>query len=221
MAYSYEKREVLHGNAYGFFSKISQDAITGDVIFAAPYEFTGLRAVSFEVSQDSSPYYADNVEHIRLLGAKTIEGSITTYQIRKQFLVDHLGKKLTDSIPPALLDTGTQSNFLFCYAETVTDQFGGEVKEWNIWTNVQASAGITNESATDEDAVEPKEIEIPVTASANMAVTDSEGKAVSNIVWRDDENGTVQSLVNQLFAETSPMEIAEFIRTALGTNIAS
>lgn len=168
MPYTYEPREVSHGDAFSFFCAITQDIETGEVVFGTPYEFTGLRATSFETSQESNVFYADNVEHIRLSGIKSTEGSITTYQIRRQFMIDHLGKLLTSSTPPALLDTGTRKNFVYGYAETITTQLGSEFDEWHIWTNLQASPP-SQETATDEDAIEPKEIEIPVTASPNTA----------------------------------------------------
>jgi len=218
MAFQYDKREVSHGNQFGFFAKISSTP-TGEIEFGTPYEFTGLRATSFATTQDSNPYYADNVEHVRLMGARTTEGSITTYQIKKQFMIDHLGKKETTATPPALIDTGIQSNFVWVYSETITDQFGGELNEWHIWTNVQASAGITSDTATDEDSVEPKEIEIPVTASPNVAVQDSDGKSVTEIIWRDDSTGTVKALVDSLFSGTTPLSIAEFLDKALGKTV--
>lgn len=215
MAYQYETREVAHGNRFGFFAKISQNESTGAIEFGTPYSFTGLRATNFETSQESNPYYADNVEHVRLQGAKTTEGSITTYQIRREFLLNHLGKKLTNSTPPALLDTGRNTNFLWAYAETVTNEFGDEVDEYHIWVNVKASAP-TGETATDEDSVEPKEIEIPLTASPNNGILDSDGKAVTEIVWRDDKNGTVKALIDDLFGTTPAKTLSELIATAIG-----
>ncbi|MCK1203045.1 hypothetical protein MXZ84_10770, partial [Streptococcus uberis] len=74
MTYTYDKREVTHGNAFGFFAKISQ-AVSGGLEIGTPHEFTGLRANSFETSQESNAYHADNVEHVRLQGAKTTEGT--------------------------------------------------------------------------------------------------------------------------------------------------
>lgn len=218
MTFTYDTREVTHGNQFGFFAKISQNEETGNLEFGTPYEFTGLRGVSFETKQDSNPYYADNVEHIRLQGAKSTDGSITAYQIRRQFLLDHLGKELTTSIPPALIDTGSNSNFLWCYAETVTDQFGGEVNEYHIWTNVQASAP-KGESKTDEDKVEPKEIEIPCTASPNSAIVDSKGKAITEFVWRDDKTGTVKAQIDSLFGDEPTMTVETLLASALGVTL--
>jgi hypothetical protein len=214
MGYTYEKREVTHGNAYGWYAAISQNE-QGATTFGAATAFTGLRATSFETSEESNPYYADNVEHVRLYGAKTTEGSITTYQIRQDFLVNHLGKKLTGATPPALIDTGARKAFVWCHAETVTDEYGGEVNEYHIWTKVQAAAP-TGETATEEDSVGPREIEIPCTASANSAITDSDDKPVTEIVWRDTEDGTVKGLMDGLFAETSPTTVAALIDAALG-----
>lgn len=113
------------------------------------------------------------MEHVRLQGKKSTEGSITTYQIPKQFMIDHLGKKLTTSTPPALIDTGVNANFIWGYAETVTDEFGSEVEEFHIWTNVKASAP-KGSTTTDESSATPKEIEIPCTASPNNFILDSD-----------------------------------------------
>ncbi|WP_313449198.1 phage tail protein [Streptococcus parasuis] len=214
MTYKYDTREVTHGNANGFYAKIAKtDAGTLDL--QKPYPFTGLRSTSFETSQESNAYYADNVEHVRLQGKKSTEGSITTYQIPKQFMIDHLGKKLTNSTPPALIDTGVNNNFVWGYAETVTDEFGAEIEEFHIWTNVKASAP-KGSTATDETSATPKEIEIPCTASPNNFILDSEKKPVSEIVWRDDSKGTVRGKFDKLFADNSPGKVIDFINEALG-----
>lgn len=213
MTYTYDKREVTHGNAFGFFAKISQ-AVSGGLEIGKPHEFTGLRANSFETSQESNAYHADNVEHVRLQGAKTTEGTITTYQFPEQFVLDHLGKTKTSSTPPALIDTGVNSNFVWGYAETVTDAFGGEVEEFHIFTNVKASAP-TSSSKTDESSVEPKEFEIPCTASPNTFIKDSKGKPVTEIVWRDDSEGTVRGKIDKLFDESEPTTVLDLITEAI------
>lgn len=214
MTYQYDIREVTHGNARGFYAKIAKTE-TGELDIKTPYPFTGLRGTAFETSQESNAYYADNVEHVRLQGKKSTEGSITTYQIPKQFMIDHLGKKLTNSTPPALIDTGVNTNFIWGYAEAVTDEFGAEVEEFHIWTNVKASAPKGN-TATDETSATPKEIEIPCTASPNNFILDSEKKPVSEIVWRDDNKGTVRAKFDKLFVKSSPTKLIDFINEALG-----
>ena len=219
MTYQYDIREVTHGNARGFYAKIAKTE-TGELDIKTPYPFTGLRGTAFETSQESNAYYADNVEHVRLQGKKSTEGSITTYQIPKQFMIDHLGKKLTNSTPPALIDTGVNTNFIWGYAETVTDEFGAEVEEFHIWTNVKASAPKGN-TATDETSATPKEIEIPCTASPNNFILDSEKKPVSEIVWRDDNKGTVRAKFDKLFVESSPTKLIDFINEALSINKAA
>lgn len=215
MTYKYDTREVTHGNAMGFFAKISKTE-SGELDLKKPYPFTGLRKTSFETSQESNAYYADNVEHVRLQGKKSTEGSITTYQIPKQFMIDHLGKKLTTSTPPALIDTGVNANFIWGYAETVTDEFGSEVEEFHIWTNVKASAP-KGSTTTDESSATPKEIEIPCTASPNNFILDSDKKPVSEIVWRDTDKGVVRAKFDKLFASSTPTKLIDFINEALGT----
>ncbi|HFU4203822.1 TPA: phage tail protein [Streptococcus suis] len=219
MSFTYDTRELTHGNKYGFFAKISMGT-SGKVTFGKAYPFTGLRETSFETSQESNAYYADDVEHVRLQGAKKTEGTIKTYQFSKQFLTDHLGKKLTTSTPPALVDTGSNANFLFCYAENVTDEFGTEFTEFHIWTNVKAGAPKSS-TKTDEESVEGKEFEVPVTASPNNYVKDSDGKAVTEIVWRDDKNGTVFEEIKKLFEESPATTIEALLAKALGTEQSS
>ena len=219
MTYQYDIREVTHGNARGFYAQIAKTE-AGKLDIKTPYPFTGLRGTAFETSQESNAYYADNVEHVRLQGKKSTEGSITTYQIPKQFMIDHLGKKLTNSTPPALIDTGVNTNFIWGYAETVTDEFGAEVEEFHIWTNVKASAPKGN-TATDETSATPKEIEIPCTASPNNFILDSEKKPVSEIVWRDDNKGTVRAKFDKLFVDSSTTKLIDFINEALGINKAA
>ena len=68
----------------------------------------------------------------------------------------------------------------------MTDEFGDECEELHIFYNVKASAP-TAGSQTDEDSAEPKEFEIPVTASPNPAVLDSDGKPVTEAVIRKNE----------------------------------
>lgn len=214
MTYKYDTREVTHGNASGFFAKISKNS-SGALELGSAYSFTGLRGTSFETSQESNPYYADNMEHVRLQGKKTTEGSITAYQIPKQFMIDHLGKKLTESTPPALIDTGVNANFIWGYAETVTDEFGAEIEEFHIWTNVKAAAP-KGSTASDEASATPKEIEIPCTASPNNFILDSNKKPVSEIVWRDDASGTVRAEFDKLFATKNAGKVIDFINKALG-----
>lgn len=215
MSFDYQTRIANHGVSYAWFSKITADPVTGVVTFGNPLEFTGLRGCNFETSQESNNYYADNVVHISILGRATVEGDLTAYQIRQEFMTDHLGKKLTTSSPPALLDTGSRSNFVWCYAETVTDQFGNEVFEYQLYTNVQAGSP-TGEAVTDEEAPEPKEFTIPVTAITNPEVRDIDGKEVTVITWRDDLNGTVWNLMQRMFGVSADLTVNEFIDTALG-----
>lgn len=187
MSYSYEKREGTHGVAYGAFAEIKQNANGTLDTSVVPSSFTGLRSVSFETTQDSQAFYADNVEHIRLSGAKATEGTITTYQIPKKFMTDHLGFKETSN--GGLTDTGTQKNFIWQYIETVTDEFGETARQLTVYYNVKASAP-TAESATDEDSAEIKEIEIPCTASPNNLVKDADNNSVTYFQLRETSTNT-------------------------------
>lgn len=78
-----------------------------------------------------------------------------------------------------------------------TDEFGSEVEEFYIWTNVKASAP-KGSATTDESSATPKEIEIPCTASPNNFILDSDKKPVSEIVWRGYKTAvlSVLNLIN-------------------------
>lgn len=181
MPTKYDTREAIHGGSRAFYAPINRDPDTGAITFGTPKALTGWRASSLEPSQDSNPYYADNVEHIRLQGIKTIDGSMTLYQIAKDFMLNHLAKKEMPN--GAIVDTGTYKAFVLGYVETVDNEFGEQTEELHIWYNIKASSP-TAATSTDEDSPEPKEIEIPLTASPNNGVLDTDGKAVTELVLR-------------------------------------
>lgn len=213
MAFNYDVRQVTHGNRMGFFAAMTVNPETGELAWSTPYEFTGLINTSFETTQNSDVFYADDMEHIRLLGNASTEGTITTYQIREQFAINHLGKKKTSS--GALLDTGAKGNFLWAYRMTDTTQFGTNIPVWRIFTNCQASAP-TMETETDSDSVTPMEIEIPITCSPNPAVLDEDNNAVTEINWKDVD-GEIQTLVDGMFGEAPTTTVQDFLDAALGT----
>jgi len=212
MAYTYETRNVTHGDQKAWFAKVIQDPETGEITYGDALEFTGVRAVTAEFKEDVSDFYADDQVHISLRGVKTCDGSIVTYQLRKQFLVDHLGKATTTA--GALLDTGDHANFVFGYMETVTDAFGGNTPEWRILTNVQASAP-TGGSVTDENQIKPKELTVPITAKPNQAVLDSKNRPVTEITWRDVD-GDATALIELMFGDSPEATVQDVIDVALG-----
>lgn len=176
MAYTYDTRQVTHGISKGAYAEIvtlSDGSIDTTIV---PKSFTGLITVSFETSQDNTPFYADNVEHIRLSGAKSIEGTLTCFQFSKDFATNHLGVK--ESSNTMLLDTGSNKNFIFQFIETISDDKGNTKEQLTIYYNVGASAP-TAEATTDQDSVSPKEFEIPVVASPNSLVLDESGNSVT------------------------------------------
>lgn len=116
MTYKYDTREVTHGNAMGLFKISKTESWRTRSKNTIPIYRNA--KTSFETSQESkADTYADNGARPSSQGKKSTEGSITTYQIPKQFMIDHLGKKLTTSTPPALIDTGVNANFIWGHAE--------------------------------------------------------------------------------------------------------
>jgi hypothetical protein len=206
MAYTYATREVTHGTSYGAFASITTKADGTLDTSVKPTEFTGLRGVSFETTQESNPYYADNVEHIRLMGAKTVEGNITAYQIPQSFLVNHLGFKLSQN--GGLTDTGVAKNFIWQFVETITDALGNEFRQLTVYYNVKGSPP-TAEATTDEDSVEPKEFEIPCTASPNDLVTDMDSKPITMLQLREtaDNSALIDLAYNQIILPTTPVPV--------------
>lgn len=201
---NYETREVTHGNSYGAFAPIetnSDGTLNTDIV---PTIFTGLRGVSFETTQDSEAFYADNVEHIRLLGIKTIEGNITAYQIPQSFMVNHLGYSIAPN--GSLIDTGIQKNFIWQFIETVTQNDGTEVRQLTVYYNVKAATP-TAEANTDEDTITPKEFEIPCTVSPNHLVKDSNNKSVTYMILRETtaNSGLIDLAYNQIILPNTPV----------------
>lgn len=185
MNYTYDTREVTHGDAYGAWAEIVESTTTPGTLdtTGVPKVFTGLRGISFETTQESTAYYADNVEHTRILGNKTDEGTITCYQFPQAFATGHLGFKLSSN--GGLIDVGTYKNFIFQYIETITDALGNDWRLLTIYYNLKASAP-TAESASDEDTVTPKEYTINTTASPQPLVVDADTKkAVTMLQLRE------------------------------------
>lgn len=205
MEYNYETREAVHGLSYGAFAKIVKKDDTGVIdTTIKPTEYTGLRSCNFETSQESNSYFADNQTHIKLSGAKKIEGTITCYQFPKQFVLDHLGKK--EMANGGLVDTGAFAGFIWQYITTITDEFGAETRELNIYYNVSASPP-TGEDKTDEESTEPKEFEIPLNASPNSLVLDTDGKAVSYMQIREtaENKALIDLAYEQIILPTTPI----------------
>lgn len=196
MPYKYDTRHVQHGNDYGIFIPIDSDCSSGELTYGCAYEYTGLISTSFETTQDSTAYYADNVEHINLRGIATTSGSLTVYQIRKEFMTGPLGKTFIEA-SNAYLDTGTPTNFVWIYKETVTNSCGEEYPLWHIYTNCQANAP-TGSSTTDGTSATPKEITIPITCSPNSSVLDPNGNAVT-VIDVVDKDLSFKAKIDNLF----------------------
>lgn len=218
MSYQYDTREVTHGTSYGAFAEIIKLPDGSLDTTVVPNEFTGLRGVSFETTQESNAYYADNVEHIRLLGAKTIEGNITCYQMPQAFLTNHLGYKLSSN--GGLTDTGISKNFIWQFIETITDELGNEFRQLSVYYNVKASAP-TAAAATDEDTVEPKEFEIPCTASPNGLVLDADGKSITYFQLREtaDNKALIDLAYDQIILPTTPIPTPPGPQSVVGTAV--
>ncbi|MBC1353893.1 phage tail protein, partial [Listeria innocua] len=128
--FNYDVREGTHGTSYGAYAEIIRNEQTGAITFGVPKPFTGLRSVSFETSQESNPFFADNREHLSLSGAPTTTGSLKTYQFAKDFL-EYIGKKIMPN--GGMTDTGSFKSFVWQFIETVTDEFGNSYDELRIF----------------------------------------------------------------------------------------
>lgn len=178
----YEQREGTYGAKLGFYAPLLLDDATGVWSFGEVKPFTGLRAVSIETSQEAKPFYADDTVHLSVAGQKTITGSITLYQLPRDFLINHMGYK--EDTNGALLDTGAYKSFAFGYVETITDAVGETTRELRTYYNCQAGPA-SAAAATTADSVELKEISVPLTISPSQIVRDSDLKPVSEIVLRE------------------------------------
>lgn len=189
MAYQYDKREMTHGNKFGGFAEIKVTS-EGKLDRSVPITpFTGLRSSSFETTTEQTKFYADNQVHMTVNGAPVTEGSITCYQFKEKFAIDHIGFKKMEN--GGLTDTGIMKAFIWQYIETVTDEFGGETDKLNIYYNVKA-ARPQDVSNTDEESVEGKEFEIPCTASPNSLVVDEDGDPVTHFsITKSESNAAL------------------------------
>lgn len=177
MAYQYDTREVTHGNKFGGFAEIKKTSDGKIDRSVAITPFTGLFSSSFETSTEQNKFYADNQVHMTVNGAPTTEGTITCYQFKEKFAIDHLGFKKHDN--GGLTDTGVIKAFIWQYIETITDEFGNETDKLNIYYNVKAATP-QDASSTDEESVEGKNFEIPCTASPNSLIVDKDGDPVTH-----------------------------------------
>ncbi len=173
----YDERTGTHGIEYLAFAKVTKTTDGALDTSVEPKVLTGARKANIETSQESEDQYADNQVHMTLWGAETSEGEMITYQLPQQFVLDHLGKQLTPN--GAIADGGARSNFVLQFIRTITDEFGGEKKELQVWYNVQAGQP-TGEDVTDEDKVTLKEITTPLKAYKNPLVK-VDGKAIAGM----------------------------------------
>lgn len=200
----YETREVTHGVSWGAFAPIAKGLDGKLDSTVTPKVFTGLTDVKFDIKQDSTAFYADNVTHVTLRGNKVVTGTLTAYQITRDFLKNHLGYK--EAATGGLLDTGPMANFIWQYIETVTDEFGVEFEQLSIYYNVSSSFP-TGESKTDEDKPTPKEYSMDLTASPNTLVLDEDGIAVTVHMIRktEDNAGLFDLAYKQIIMPDTPI----------------
>lgn len=200
MSYVYDTREITHGDAYAAFAQVAESTMTPGTLDTTkvPQSFTGLRAVSFETTQEQNKYYADNILHFTINGVKTIEGTITCYQFPKAFTTGYLGFK--ESTNGSLIDTGTFAPFIFQYIETVETATGGNQRLLTIYYNLKATAP-TASTATDEDTVTPKEFTINCTAAPQSLVMDQDNQPVTMMQVRGsdaDSNALIDLAYSQI-----------------------
>lgn len=182
--YNYDIREITHGNKQAFYAEVKYDEKTGEYSYGEVKPLTGLRSVSIETSQEDTNFYADDQVHMTLKGAKTTTGSITLYQIPKDFVVNHLGK--TVDANGALIDNGPYKSFAFGFLETKENEVGAVTEVLHLYYNCKATHPSLS-STTDEDGVTAKELEIPLTINQSFNVVDGNGKAITEVTLEKTE----------------------------------
>ena len=200
-------KQVKHGISGGRYASITTSKL-GAVTFGTPKPFIGLRGVSFETSQDSTALYADNELHLRLMGAKSTEGTITCYQFPIDFTLGHLGySQMNNGLST---DTGSHAHFAFQYVERVTDSNGQESEELHIWYNLKASTP-TESAQTDEESPEGKEFEIPLTANPSSGAETPDGKLVTHAYFvKNEENARLFELAKtQIILPDTPIPVSK------------
>lgn len=179
--------KIIHGNKnFGFAPIISSN---NTYSFGTPVMIAGLVNASIEVEQEDSSVFADDRVYCRSKGAKVRTATVTFRNIPASY-APYLGFVQNDN--GSFTDTGNFANHcIFFETEEEDCETGVSTTTLHYLYNVTASEP-TWESATDEDEIEPAEIEVEYSATESSFVVDDSGNACQYMyLTRDTETATL------------------------------
>ena len=164
---------IIHGNKNFGYAPITVSGNT--YTFGTPVMISGLVNATIEVEQEDTSVFADDKVFCRVKGAKVRTATVTFRNIPSSY-APYLGFVQNDN--GMFTDTGSFANHcIFFETEEEDCETGLTTTTLHYLYNVTASEP-TWESATDEDEIEPAEIEVEYSATDSPFVVDDDGKYV-------------------------------------------
>lgn len=166
----------------------------------------GARALTRNITQEITKFYADDGVHDQIVGVKVIEGEITLYQIEEEFYTKFLGYIKEDN--GALTDGGSNSAFGMSYAVKTRVNGQDAYKIVTLYDNVATEPAVEN--TTDEEAVTLSELVIPFSGKVSDFVFNKEGNRISYMV-KELPVGTSETDIANLLGAGIPLPTSEFV----------
>lgn len=176
--------KIIHGNKnFGYAPIVLSN---GTYSFGTPVMISGLVNATIEVEQEDTSVFADDRVFCRVKGAKVRTATVTFRNIPASY-APFLGFLENES--GMFTDTGTFANHcIFFETEEEDCETGVATTTLHYLYNVTASEP-TMESNTDEDEIEPAEIEVSYSATDSTFVVDDDDKYVQyGYITRTTEN---------------------------------
>ena len=159
--------KIIHGNKSFGYAPITVDDDTYS--FGTPVMIAGLVSATIEVEQEDTNVYADDKVFCTIKGAKVRTATVNFRNIPSSY-APYLG--FVQNANGGFTDTGTFANHcIFFETEEEDCDSGDQTTTLHYLYNVRASEP-SQESQTDEDSVEPAEIEVSYSALESTFVTD-------------------------------------------------
>lgn len=181
--------KIVHGNSSFGYAPINSTE-DGVYSFGNPVMLpVGLVSTSIEVDQDTNKIYADNIVWCNVKGAKVRTATCNFRNVPIDY-AEYLGFKLNAN--GGLSDTGLFPSHCIFF-ETIEEdcETGVKTRKLHYLYNVQGSEP-TEESETDEESVDAREIEVEYSCNTSSFVVDDDGNYVQYFtLTRTDENASL------------------------------
>jgi len=162
--------KIIHGNKSFGYAPITADDDTYE--FGTPVMIAGLVSATIEVDQEDTSVYADDKVFCSIKGAKVRTANVHFRNIPASY-APYLG--FVQNTNGGFTDTGTFANHcIFFETEEEDCDTGVATTTLHYLYNVKASEP-TQESETDQDSVEPAEIEVNYSVQDSTIAKDDSG----------------------------------------------